>query len=523
MKVVCDNCGAQYKIPDHKLVKEVNKATCRKCGNRMLIRRPAKSGLGGAPAPLKSNSEEERTLITSTEEVARKAAAQAAEALARIGDRPSIAEWDDEQPTSLSDDIPPPPPSVPPPPLARAAGTPSLEDFPEPHLEDDRPTTPGTQSEPPPTQSPNQNPNQTPNQNPRQHARQSPTGNFNNEPTQTLREPLKPLDGPRVHPRSPSPVRPLAAAPGSAMTYDPSADLGWVFLGTLSSIAGALLLAANVVDSPIMRFLGLLLALGGGMTALFILVTGRRGMQKANVLLSVALSGVLAATGAVSMHVLHEGMSGLQQPPALADLPPPAAGASATDAAQKAERARQEAEAAAALAAARPDVPETAPAPRPPPTPAPQPAVAPQPAPKPAPTPIAQPAPKPAPTPIARPEPDPEPATIASTVAPPDPEPVARPAPTPAPQPEVGGRPASEVLLPSVINTMLTNNGKIKNCFQVEYKQAGTLPPRLPIGFQVQESGRVQSVWVKTSEYKSSALERCLRTAVSLDRSEALS
>ena len=40
MKVICDNCGAMYKIPDAKLVKPVNKATCRQCGHRMLIPRP---------------------------------------------------------------------------------------------------------------------------------------------------------------------------------------------------------------------------------------------------------------------------------------------------------------------------------------------------------------------------------------------------------------------------------------------------------------------------------------------------
>ena len=41
MRVVCDNCAATYNIPEHKLTKEVNKATCRKCGHRMLIRRPS--------------------------------------------------------------------------------------------------------------------------------------------------------------------------------------------------------------------------------------------------------------------------------------------------------------------------------------------------------------------------------------------------------------------------------------------------------------------------------------------------
>ncbi len=40
MRVACDNCGASYKIPDAKLTKEVNKATCRKCGHAMYIRRP---------------------------------------------------------------------------------------------------------------------------------------------------------------------------------------------------------------------------------------------------------------------------------------------------------------------------------------------------------------------------------------------------------------------------------------------------------------------------------------------------
>ncbi|MFT7520137.1 MAG: hypothetical protein ACI9MC_002281 [Kiritimatiellia bacterium] len=54
MKVICDNCGAMYQIPDEKLVKPVNKATCRQCGHRMLIPRPRR---GADP--------DERTLVTS--------------------------------------------------------------------------------------------------------------------------------------------------------------------------------------------------------------------------------------------------------------------------------------------------------------------------------------------------------------------------------------------------------------------------------------------------------------------------
>ena len=53
MKVVCDNCRAVYRVPDAKLTKAVNKATCRTCGHRMLIPRPKP---GADP--------EERTLVT---------------------------------------------------------------------------------------------------------------------------------------------------------------------------------------------------------------------------------------------------------------------------------------------------------------------------------------------------------------------------------------------------------------------------------------------------------------------------
>ena len=53
MKVICDNCRAVYKIPDEKLAKPVNKATCRKCGHRMLI-----------PRPRQGQNPDEKTLVT---------------------------------------------------------------------------------------------------------------------------------------------------------------------------------------------------------------------------------------------------------------------------------------------------------------------------------------------------------------------------------------------------------------------------------------------------------------------------
>ena len=37
MRVVCDQCAATYKVPNAKLTKPINKATCRQCNSRLLI------------------------------------------------------------------------------------------------------------------------------------------------------------------------------------------------------------------------------------------------------------------------------------------------------------------------------------------------------------------------------------------------------------------------------------------------------------------------------------------------------
>ena len=49
-RIVCGECGAVYKIPTAKLVKEVNKATCKRCGHKMIIRKSADSGVTESPA-----------------------------------------------------------------------------------------------------------------------------------------------------------------------------------------------------------------------------------------------------------------------------------------------------------------------------------------------------------------------------------------------------------------------------------------------------------------------------------------
>jgi hypothetical protein len=40
MRVVCDQCAASYKVPNARLTRPINKATCKSCGSRLLIPKP---------------------------------------------------------------------------------------------------------------------------------------------------------------------------------------------------------------------------------------------------------------------------------------------------------------------------------------------------------------------------------------------------------------------------------------------------------------------------------------------------
>jgi DNA-directed RNA polymerase subunit RPC12/RpoP len=107
MRVVCENCGATYKIPDTKLVKAVNKATCRKCGFKMMIQRPrppgSRSGATHDPA-------EAATVV---KESPVHTDAELLEAKTLIGTAAEQQEWSDEAPTQVRvPDQPARPPSV---------------------------------------------------------------------------------------------------------------------------------------------------------------------------------------------------------------------------------------------------------------------------------------------------------------------------------------------------------------------------------------------------------------------------
>ncbi len=80
MRVVCDNCGAVYKIANNKLTKEVNRATCKRCGHKIIIYKPgsraAEEAAAASAAPASADSDEERTVIKSVPELEKIASQQ---------------------------------------------------------------------------------------------------------------------------------------------------------------------------------------------------------------------------------------------------------------------------------------------------------------------------------------------------------------------------------------------------------------------------------------------------------------
>jgi DNA-directed RNA polymerase subunit RPC12/RpoP len=106
MRVVCENCGASYNIPESKLTKEVNKATCRKCGFRMMIRRPSEAP---PQAGEKTDPTEAATQVTINPLQRQDAEREVLDAATRIEKGP-VAEWAEDSPTNVQVDLATPPP-----------------------------------------------------------------------------------------------------------------------------------------------------------------------------------------------------------------------------------------------------------------------------------------------------------------------------------------------------------------------------------------------------------------------------
>ena len=265
MRVVCDNCGATYRIPDHKLVREVNKATCRKCGHGIIIRKAGTSGAAPTVAPPKSISPDDATQIASAAEI---------EARARTGSS------------------------------GRAPATPSGfdsavggESFPAPQEPAWSSEAPGNETVVSKQETP--------------ELQGEPTapwvggasGDSAGVPTADP-EPALPSFGPGSLPKTPQaepprlpPPPPAASAAPSPVqrgrVHDPSADMSVV----MGSVFVALLSVIFLVTSgdPGVVAMSLFASFAALLTAIFLLATSRRGREEGKPVVSIAVALVLAA------------------------------------------------------------------------------------------------------------------------------------------------------------------------------------------------------------------------------------
>jgi DNA-directed RNA polymerase subunit RPC12/RpoP len=271
MKVSCDNCGATYNIPDSKLVKEVNKATCRKCGHRMLIRRSAVVEASGSS--FKGPEGDERTLIASS---------------SALGIGPSPQEGMQAAPAPAQ--RPAPEPQAAPPPRFLAEPQPA-----QPFGADPRASYSTNQPAPQPRPAAAQA-----YAAPAPDARSMPgRGAWKEE----IEEPVTPaVDyaspapapvAPRQEPVAARPPAQPSAARAAPGVLDLSGDLSVVMLAGLISALGAVLLASSG-GSILLSFAGLFLALLGALTTVLMVITGSWGRKRSRVFLTLLVSLLLS-------------------------------------------------------------------------------------------------------------------------------------------------------------------------------------------------------------------------------------
>lgn len=517
MKVVCDNCRAVYKVPDDKLTKAVNKATCRNCGHRMLIPRP------------KPNADpEERTLVTAVPPTPVGAPPRASghtgaqprgEGRAspddvRVG-TPMVAPRVEStaHTNAPDDDFDGPDTKLSVSPSEQATGKPeSARGRNLPSAPPGRSTGRGrTPSAPPAAAS--INPGASTGGmavSPPSQSRRSSTPSYTGASSGASSRASAPPPPQRSTP--PPVTRSSAGYPAMAL-HDPASDLNWALLGTSTALIGAFLLAfLSVWNHVLVMWFGLAMTFGGGLLSFLILWTGARGRRPAKTLLSVVFGFMFAVTIATMMvavkwsaerlidaydiHFTNDGLTSgtataVGTGPSLTSVAPaePAAvapGVSSTPAvAAAAEPAPAAAPEPVTVAAAEPRRPSPAPAPAPAPTRTKAPAPAPAPAPaRPSPSLTVTPAPEPAPVPAPPPAPAPEPAPVGMTNVPMD-----------------------------VIHIMLSNNLEVKKCF-VPLLKAGSLPPRVDLKFNILPSGTATNAQVLQSQFRGSEFEGCLVRAV---------
>ncbi|MBW1881622.1 MAG: zinc-ribbon domain-containing protein, partial [Deltaproteobacteria bacterium] len=509
MRVVCDNCSAVYKIPDEKLVKPVNKATCRACGHRMLIPRPP---------PPDDFEDEERTLIKE------RPLGVPTPMMSDSGDRVTVPIEQDEPEATLPRARPPIP--LPPSPRpqkseARARPRPQYPEIPPPKPAAHRRPTPSypvfkdldeetVWVKNPPTGA---------------RRRRFDPGTIapDEQPTRPALPPPIPIQDKAtptaVQERKATP-RPSKARPVEQVEHDPAGDMSLILLATLATVIGVIILA---IDLPTgshwadlgISLLGVTLALAGLFTTMLVVLTSARGRRPAQGVLALFV-GVFAAT--VIGGALVAGRAGLQHlsgaSPLWAEEQPEPSTATVlgaplqTPAIEEPEAPAVEEEVADAEPTEPPDDGMETEVVMAPPPPARTATTRPRPAPAPRPTTTRPVRTTERITPPPAPIPEPEPTSdlfdteddfllddVSDVLADAEPEPPPPPprVSVPEPEPEPG---VMETVPMEALDVMLRNNLEVKKCFFTFMQAEGALPSRVDVRFTLETHGRATGVTV---------------------------
>ncbi len=480
MKVICDNCRASYKIPDDKLIKPVNKATCRKCGHRMLIPRPR---AGAGP--------DEKTLVTAVPPTPIPAPSR---------NLPDRLEPLDEEPET----------TVP--------GGRSSRSGPSPDDVSLMPATPAPvpeRSTPSPLSRPSQS---TPTSQPTPRAPE-PRLVYEDPPTRQEPTPEPRQTRPRASTPTPLPsMRSSTPVPPPRASYDPAPDQTLAMLGGIGGVAGGVLLifaifTLNTAVNPVtlvLLGLGAMLSFGGSFVSLLIILTSGRGRHPGRRFTSL----IVGSFGAIVVGGVAVGLMALRSSGSLTQL------------------------AMTAIPSDQLDVPNPTPLELPPLEPIPE-GTADTAAPSDTavadtatPAEVPEPPPKVETDDKSKTKTDPKPTKIEPTPAKVDPKPKSEPLvikvdppkadppkadPPKADSPKADPVPdnsASLAQVPdSVIDTMLRNNIEIKRCFYAHKKETGTLPAKVIVTFTLEPSGQIHDAKVTDAELSGSTLDRCLGRA----------
>ena len=517
MRVVCDNCGAVYKIADSKLSKEVNRATCKRCGHKIIIYRPGSQAAQKAASHrgpgVAAGDDDERTVIKSVPELQKMANKQGVPSIGSLTAELRAISIPGIQ--SVGGPTPAPPQTLGP------AG---------PMAGDSRAPAVPTPIAPPPTQ-PKVIPATTipPSDSPKTKVYEGPSPHLGGLGGQTQGPTPPPQKPPLVANRTdatrpmpmPSPAGPVPSngSPGPAVktggqpsvrtppvstigatstAVAPVAETGSSVLGGVAvfSMVGIVgLVAAIYVPPPASTFAILLAALGLFGCFFLALITGR-GRKPERSLIALLLAVVLALGIGGMQFVATGGLDALSPEPTPAVLKPvppkveptplvdPGAGAALNPGEiEEVERysdrelsglGRGETPAETPTKESKRDV-----------------VTRPTPTPRPTSTPRAE-RPTPAPTPAPTPDPGPARADL------------------PPPPSGNGDTGKAEGPSPFVIDTIIRNNASIVRCLRVEGSKGVDLAGKIYLKFTVGPDGSVSKARITTSRFAGTSLDSCI-------------